>query len=111
MSLTPQQREACGHSDNLLLTACPGSGKTRTLIAKLIAEIDKVRESPRQVCCITYTNTAVQEIEQRAAEQIQPGDERSFAVSTIPAFCLNDILRPYAWLRRDFRGALQVLTR
>lgn len=31
MSLTPQQKEAVAHQGNLLLTACPGSGKTRTL--------------------------------------------------------------------------------
>lgn len=111
LSLTYQQREAVEHPTNLLLTACPGSGKTRTLIAKLVAEIDKVRDSPRQVCCITYTNTAVQEIEQRAADQTQPGDERYFSVSTIHAFCLNEIVRPYAWLRSDFKGAFQILSR
>jgi len=31
--------------------------------AKLIKEIEGVRGSPKQICCITYTNTAVQEIE------------------------------------------------
>ena len=86
-SLTEQQRVAVRFPDNLLLTACPGSGKTRTLIAKLVAEIEPVRGSARGICAITYTKTAVQEIEQRAAYQLQPGDERYFAVSTIHAFC------------------------
>ena len=111
MRLTPQQREAVRHSGNLLLTACPGSGKTRTLIAKLVEEIEGVRGSPRAVCCITYTNSAVQEIEQRSKDQLQPGDEQHFLVSTIHAFCLNEIVRPYGWLAPTLAGAWRVLTR
>jgi DNA helicase-2/ATP-dependent DNA helicase PcrA len=67
VGLTNEQRAAVDCPDNLLLTACPGSGKTRTLIAKLVTEIEPLRGSPRGVCCITYTNSAVQEIEQSAA--------------------------------------------
>ncbi len=111
IQLTVEQRAAVEHPDNLLLTACPGSGKTRTLIAKLVAEIEGVRGSPRAVCCITYTNTAVQEIEQRVKEQLQAGDEQYFAISTIHAFCLNEILRPYGWLRAECDGARKILTR
>jgi len=111
MGLTDEQREAVCFPGNLLLTACPGSGKTRTLIAKLVAEIEPIRDSPRGICCITYTNSAVQEIEQRATAQLQPGDERHFSVSTIHAFCLSEIVRPFAWLRPGFRGAMRVLTR
>lgn len=94
-----------------MLTACPGSGKTRTLIAKLVNEIEGVRGSPKQICCITYTNTAVQEIEQRTREQTQPGDERYFVVSTIHALCLNDIVRPFGWLRPNLAVGQRILTR
>lgn len=109
--LTDEQQEAVDWQESLLLTACPGSGKTRTLIAKLVAEIEGVRGTPRSICCITYTNTAVQEIEQRASEQLQAGDERYIYVSTIHSFCLHSILRPFAWLRPDLGGARKVLTR
>lgn len=109
--LTGEQRQAVDWPGNLLLTACPGSGKTRTLIAKLVAEIEGVRGTPKSICCITYTNTAVQEIEQRATEQLQAGDERHIHVSTIHSFCLHSILRPFAWLRPELGGARKVLTR
>lgn len=109
--LTPQQREAVEFPNNMLLTACPGSGKTRTLIAKLVRELETVRGSPRAICCITYTNTAVEEIEHRALEQLCPGDEQHVAVSTIHSFCLNEIVRPFGWLRPDFRASRKVLTR
>ncbi len=108
--LTDEQREAVDWTGNLLLTACPGSGKTRTLIAKLVAEIEGVRGSPRSICCITYTNAAVQEIEQRAGEQLQADDEAYIRVSTIHSFCLHSILRPFAWLRPELGGARKVLT-
>lgn len=111
MMLTEQQRRAVEHPDNLLLTACPGSGKTRTLIAKAVREIDRLRGTPRKVCCITYTNTAAQEIEQRAALEMQPGDDEYLAVSTIHAFCLTEIYRPYGWMLPGFRGAARVITR
>lgn len=110
-NLTPQQAAAVAHDGNMMLTACPGSGKTRTLIAKLIKEIENVRGSPKQICCITYTNTAVQEIEQRTREQMQPGDERHFVVSTIHALCLNDVVRPFGWLRPDLSAGRRILTR
>lgn len=109
--LTEEQRVAVDWGGNLLLTACPGSGKTRTLIAKLVAAIEGVRGTPKSICCITYTNTAVQEIEQRASEQLQAGDERHIHVSTIHSFCLHSILRPFAWLRPELGGARKVLTR
>lgn len=109
--LTFQQRAAVEYRENLLLTACPGSGKTTTLIAKLVQELEDVRGTSRAICCITYTNTAVEEIEHRTLEQLCSGDEQNVAVSTIHAFCLNEIIRPFGWLRPGFRANRKVLTR
>ncbi len=110
ITLTPEQHEAVVHPGNLMLTACPGSGKTRTLLSKLVFELESVRDSARRVACITYTNTAVQEIEQRAKEQLQSGDEKYFSVSTIHSFCLHEIVRPYGWLSPDWTGGRKILT-
>ncbi|RVP06370.1 hypothetical protein CN085_33150 [Sinorhizobium meliloti] len=46
MKLTPQQQLALDHPGNLLLKACPGSGKTRTIVAKLVNEMEEVRGMP-----------------------------------------------------------------
>jgi len=110
IKLTADQHEAVAHPGNIMLTACPGSGKTRALLSKLVAEIEGVRGSPRAIACITYTNTAVHEIEQRAKEQLQPGDEQYFTVCTIHSFCLSNIVRPYGWLRPGWTGARKILT-
>ena len=53
MSLTPEQRAAIDCAQNVLLTACPGSGKTRTIIAKLVKEVERLRDTPRAIACIS----------------------------------------------------------
>lgn len=109
--LTGEQKAALAFDGDLLLTACPGSGKTRTITEKLLLLIDGVRETPRAVACITYTNTAVHEIEERIAPDLREGDDRHYTVSTIHSFCLNYILRPFAWLLPGFTRVPKVLTR
>jgi DNA helicase-2/ATP-dependent DNA helicase PcrA len=111
MSLTGQQKEAVANAGSLVLTACPGSGKTRTIAAKLLQEIETVRDTTRAIACITYTNSAVQEIELRISPELKPGDDRHFTVSTIHSFCLNYILRPFAWRLAGFTGVPRILTR
>lgn len=111
MNLTAQQKAAADFPGNLLLQACPGSGKTRTIVEKLVREIERVRETPFSVACITYTNAAVQEIDTRVAAFLMPGDEKHYVVSTIHSFCLHSILKPFAWRVPGFNGAMNVLTR
>lgn len=111
MTLTAEQRAAVGCDDDLLLTACPGSGKTRTIAARLGREIEKLRGSPRAAACITYTNAAVQEVEQRIAAQLLDGDEQHYIICTIHSFCLTQVLRPFAWLVPGFAGTMRVLAR
>ena len=65
MKLTAEQKLAADCLDNVLLRACPGSGKTRVITSKLMSSIDDVRGTPRKIACITYTNSAVHEIEDR----------------------------------------------
>jgi DNA helicase II / ATP-dependent DNA helicase PcrA len=52
MTLTAEQRAAVACDNDLLLTACPGSGKTRTIAARLAREIDRLRGSPQAAACI-----------------------------------------------------------
>lgn len=111
MTLTAEQRDAVAFPENIMLTACPGSGKTRVITVKLISEIEKVRGTAKSVACITYTNAAVEEIEYRIHAYILAGDEKHFCVSTIHSFCLTQILRPYAWLVPGFVGSMRVITR
>ena len=97
MILTPQQREATNKNGSCLVVACPGSGKTRTIVAKLLRSIDEVRDTSRRVACITYTNVAVEEVESRLAVYGQHDDADYCTISTIHAFCLQEILSRFHW--------------
>lgn len=96
IGLTPEQREAVEHDGNLLLTACPGSGKTRVILAKLLALADQVVGTSQFIGCITYTNAAVDEIEARLRTYGNNVIADRCEISTIHAFCLQFILRPYS---------------
>lgn len=110
MRLTPQQRVAFEHRGNLLLTACPGSGKTHTIVARLVAEVEGLRGTSFGVACITYTNAAVSEIDARVGAHLMPDDHLHYVICTIHAFCLHQILRPFASRVRGFSGSMKVLT-
>lgn len=110
MMLTAEQKKAVRCDHNLMLTACPGSGKTRVIISKLSRAIDEVRDTPRSVGCITYTNAAVHEIEARLRQHIQTGDDVYYDICTIHSFCLNHIFRPFCHLIEGYKNGFKVLT-
>jgi DNA helicase II / ATP-dependent DNA helicase PcrA len=110
MMLTSEQKAAVRCDNNVMLTACPGSGKTRVIVSKLFRVVDVVRDTPRAVACITYTNAAVHEIESRLRLHIQPGDDRYFDIGTIHSFCLNNIFRPFCHLIDGYSKGFKVLT-
>lgn len=110
-ALTPQQRQAVEHNGNLLLTACPGSGKTRVIMAKLLLLAEQLEDTPRSVGCITYTNAAVEEIESRIKQNGSQSLLERCEIATIHAFCLRFILKPYCWLIPELPDGFKVLTR
>lgn len=103
-SLTPEQRKVVEYAGHALLTACPGSGKTRTVAAKIAYELS-IREprSKRWILAITHTNVAAEEILSRLDKA---GIESSQVwVGTVHSFCLEWMLKPYAGLEpRISRG-------
>lgn len=103
MKLTEEQQAAVNCQQSVFLTACPGSGKTRTIAAKLGHCLEEVEGTPRAVACITYTNAAVHEIETRVRRSLSLREMWALDISTIHAFCLNNIFRPYAH-KFDFFG-------
>lgn len=94
--LSQDQREAVAFDGNLSLVSCPGSGKTRVIVAKLLACAEQVLGSPRKIACITFTNAGVYEIEQRLRQQASEQESAVCEISTIHGFCLNQIIRPFS---------------
>ncbi|MFE2717890.1 ATP-dependent helicase [Streptomyces mirabilis] len=96
-SLHPRQRTAVLHDGNVVLRAGPGSGKTRTLVARIAYVLQTQISAFRGVACITYTNTAAEEIRRRVLSSGVRAEVR-ITCSTVHAFCLNEILRAFAHL-------------
>ncbi|MBD9532787.1 ATP-dependent helicase [Comamonas sp. CMM01] len=109
MILTEEQQAAVSCQESVFLTACPGSGKTRTITAKLGRCLEEVEGSSRAVACITYTNAAVHEIETRVRRTLSLREVWALDISTIHSFCLNNIFRPHAHKLEQFRQGFKVI--
>lgn len=108
--LTHEQKVAVDSTVNVSLNACPGSGKTRVILAKLLRLAEFVENTPRSIACITYTNAAVDEIEARLRQLSTGNLTERVEVSTIHSFCLNFILRPYQWLVPEIPKSFKILS-
>lgn len=74
--------------------AGPGSGKTKTITAKIARLLYEEIQSPRGVACITYSNECANEIAIRLSHLgIEPSSR--FFLGTLHSFCFNHIARPY----------------
>jgi len=89
--LTSSQQKAVSHIDGpLLVLAGPGSGKTRVITFRIAALIDH-GVPPRNICAITFTNKAAEQMRQRAAAL---GASAGAHISTFHSLCVR-LLRRY----------------
>ncbi len=90
--LTESQKKAVFHINGpLLVIAGPGSGKTRVITYRIAALIDS-GVNPRNICAITFTNKAAEEMRNRAFDL---GASAGAHISTFHSLCVR-ILRRYA---------------
>ncbi|WP_100632940.1 UvrD-helicase domain-containing protein [Pseudomonas qingdaonensis] len=92
--LNDEQIRAINHPGSVFLTACPGSGKTKTLTFKIAEELKKITSHREYVVAITYTHRAADEILERV-ESLGLNTDQLW-IGTIHSFCLEWIVRPYA---------------
>lgn len=105
--LNEDQRSAIFHDGSVLLIACPGSGKTRTLVHRVARELGEIASHREFVIALTYTHVAADEVRERIeAEGI---DTSQLWVGTIHSFCLEWIIRPYSIYSSALREGVAVL--
>lgn len=102
--LNAKQRQAViAPRQPILMLAGPGTGKTRTLIARILYNIENHHIPPEQILALTFSNKAATEIKQRLYT-ILPGKAERIRSGTFHSICV-DILRKYpdeAGLQRHF---------
>jgi DNA helicase-2/ATP-dependent DNA helicase PcrA len=88
--LNDQQWQAVEHLDGpCLLTAGAGSGKTRTLTARVVYLKQYHGVHPAMVLCVTFTRKAAQELQGRAAEALGQEDAKHLTCSTFHSLALK----------------------
>ncbi len=95
MKLSVEQHAAVYCNGNAYVTACPGSGKTRALTARIAKGVEELKHKNNKVLAVTFTNRAADEIKTRLEENYTIESERVWA-GTIHSFALEWIIKPYA---------------
>lgn len=104
--LNEQQKEAVVETGNVLLTACPGSGKTRALTYKIAYELERLISSKKIIIAVTFTNRAADEIKKRIRSL--NADDTNLWAGTIHSFCLEWILRPYMCYLDELKNGFSI---
>lgn len=90
-NLTDSQKQAVTHKNGpLLVIAGPGSGKTRVITHRIAALIES-GVKPWNICAITFTNRAAEEMKHRVNEMGVPSGTH---LSTFHSLCVR-LLRQY----------------
>jgi len=93
--LNDEQQQAVTQQGHVLLTACPGSGKTRVIIHKLAYELTQLDEHcKKRIIALTFTNRASEEIFKRL-DAMGINSDRIWS-GTLHSFCFEWIIKPYA---------------
>ena len=84
----------CWHSTNV--AACPGSGKTTVLLAKLKLLADRMPlENGAGICVLSHTNVAVNEIKNRLSDYVDRLLSYPNYIGTIQSFIDRFVTMPY----------------
>jgi superfamily I DNA/RNA helicase len=102
-----EQRGYLGSSieENIYLEACPGSGKTEVIAAKVAREIEDWQGYPGGIALLSFANSAANELKARLiAHQQRAPVAYPHWVSTIDSFILNCIVAPVAHRLTGYAG-------
>lgn len=93
--LNEKQRQAAEAIDRRIAVAAgPGTGKTKTLIARILYLLEQRNVGPGEITAVTFTNQAAQELKERLT--LQPGSKRNISrmhIGTFHSICLDFLKR------------------
>jgi superfamily I DNA/RNA helicase len=105
--LSDEQLEIVKSNKNILLRACPGSGKTRVITYKIAYVLERRLNKSKDVIAITYTNRAANEIVSRVDKM--GIDTKYLWVGTIHKFCLDYIISNYRCYLTELKNGYRII--
>ncbi|MCF6249414.1 MAG: UvrD-helicase domain-containing protein, partial [Desulfobacula sp.] len=107
--LNPEQKKAVeSNAKSMVVQAGPGTGKTRTLTAKIAWLVSQKNVDPGNILALTFTNKAAKELEKRIERYLpKTGEKRKspntcVLSATFHSFCLK-LLKQY---KKDFSASI-----
>jgi DNA helicase-2/ATP-dependent DNA helicase PcrA len=92
IDFTKEQLDAIEPQGSLIITACPGSGKTAVMSEKIRNELISLKKH-QGVIATTFTRKASKELADRCKKNST--DIKSSFFGTIDSFCLSEIIHPF----------------
>ena len=98
--LTKEQNDFLCATGNIVLHACPGSGKTHVVVRKMMKLIDGWDRPHSGVAILSFTNVASDEVESQVKDLMPTGFEigHPHFVGTLDSFINNFILLRFGYL-------------
>ncbi|MBC8438938.1 MAG: UvrD-helicase domain-containing protein [Deltaproteobacteria bacterium] len=90
---TGQKKAVESSARAMVIQAGPGTGKTRTLTAKIAYLVSKKNIEPGNILALTFTNKAARQLEQRIDKYV-PRTKSPVLAATFHSFCLK-LLKEY----------------
>lgn len=87
--LSPVQKEIVEQSGNLIVRASAGTGKTHTMVSKIVYDIQH-QHSHKVIAAITFTIKAANEIKERLSL-----DTRDHFIGTNNSFVIEEVIKPF----------------
>lgn len=87
--LSPIQKEIVEQPGNLIVRASAGTGKTHTMVSKIVYDIEH-QHSHKVIAAITFTIKAANEIKERLSI-----DTRDHFIGTNNSFVIEEVIKPF----------------
>jgi superfamily I DNA/RNA helicase len=92
--LNPEQRAAAtSKATDIAVIAGPGTGKTKTLVARLAYLLEELKASPAQITAVTFTRQAAAEMRERLHAALGEDAIHGLTIGTFHSICLG-LLNP-----------------
>lgn len=92
IKFTEEQKAAIRSNNSMVITACPGSGKTTVIVEKIRSTFE-ILESYQGIIGISFTIKASKELAEKCKRN--GANIKSSYIGTIDNFCLSEIVFPF----------------